>query len=90
MQWHADLIRDLSERLLEMVAFGARLLEHVGLYGLFMFQYALSPEAAFDMECDLFHAHRPTHNQTHPRAPMGSQRACPGCLRKVPTEGPGS
>jgi hypothetical protein len=57
----------------------SRLLDHVGLYKTFMFQYALSPRAAFDIECALFHIHRPCHNRHHPRPPVGSGCLCTVC-----------
>jgi hypothetical protein len=63
---------------------GARLRDHIGLYQAFMFQYALSPEAAFEIECALFHEHAPRHNPAHPRAPMGSGHRCPICEERPP------
>ncbi|WP_170130972.1 hypothetical protein [Deinococcus yavapaiensis] len=49
----------------------------------FIFRYAGSPEEAFRLECELWHAHEETAsgmlNRIHPDAPSGSGLECPYC-----------
>lgn len=49
----------------------------VGWYRLFWFDYALSPRAAYQRECELYHQHAPRDNQSHPQAPSRTRWLCP-------------
>ncbi len=57
----------------------ARLKKWVGKYGYFKAAYMNSPAAAFDAECQLFHALAPSDNVVHPARPADSNWVCPRC-----------
>lgn len=57
----------------------ARLKKWVGKYGYFKAAYMNSPVAAFDAECELFHALAPSDNAVHPARPTNSKWVCPRC-----------
>ena len=57
----------------------ARLKKWVGKYGYFKAAYMDSGVAAFDAECELFHALAPSDNQVHPARPANSNWVCPRC-----------
>ena len=57
----------------------ARLKNWVGKYGYFKAAYMDSAAAAFDAECELFHALAPTDNAVHPARPAHSNWVCPRC-----------
>lgn len=59
----------------------SRLLDHVGKYARFWFEYAPSAKAAFEQECYLYHNLHPTDNAVHPAAPAGSYWHCAVCGR---------
>lgn len=56
-----------------------RLKDWVGKYKYAKFAYASSAKAAFEGECELYHAHKPTDNVLHPDRPRGSDWKCPRC-----------
>src|SRR5260221_10165375 len=58
-----------------------RLKDHVGKYQHFKYEYFPSPKAAFDKECELFHAFGETalDNKVHPDRPENSGWKCPFC-----------
>ncbi|MBM3596979.1 MAG: hypothetical protein FJX35_02100 [Alphaproteobacteria bacterium] len=56
-----------------------RLTAHVGQYPSFCFAYATSALAAFEQECELYHAYMSSSGAAHPaRAPNSGWR-CPRC-----------
>jgi len=57
----------------------ARLKKWVGKYAHFKASYVASAAAAFDAECELFHALAPTDNAVHPARPANSNWVCPRC-----------
>lgn len=57
----------------------ARLCEHIGSDNLFKFSHFLSPRAAFEKECALFHDFKPPGNRVHPSRPGGTSWECPRC-----------
>jgi hypothetical protein len=57
-----------------------RLKQHVReWYPSFKFGYFLSPKAAFEKECHLYHDFSPNDNKVHPARPAYSNWACPAC-----------
>lgn len=59
-----------------------RLQEWIGKYEKFKFSYAISPEVAFDKECQNFHAcggSTRLDNNRHPQRPDHSNWKCPVC-----------
>jgi hypothetical protein len=56
-----------------------RLLAHVGTARFFKFREFGSGEAAFEKECELFHAFMPIGNVLHPERLAGSGWRCPRC-----------
>jgi len=56
-----------------------RLKKWVGQYGYFKAAYMDSAVAAFDAECELFHALAPSDNVVHPARPANSNWVCPRC-----------
>lgn len=61
------------------VDLNARLKKWVGKYFHFRAAYMGSPLAAFEAECELFHAFNPTDNTAHPARPANSNWVCPRC-----------
>ena len=57
----------------------AKLRSYVGSDMLFKFGYYRSAQAAFEKECQLFHAISPPCNRVHPDRPRGTRLECPGC-----------
>lgn len=57
----------------------ARLLEKIGSDILFKYGYFASARAAFEKECELFHAIRPPGNRVHPDRARGTTWDCPRC-----------
>lgn len=53
----------------------------IGSSSRFKFLKAVSPQAAFERECALFHKFRPPGNIIHPSRMQGSQWHCPVCLQ---------
>lgn len=56
-----------------------QLLASVGTARFFKFRAYESGEAAFEKECELFHAFMPIGNVLHPARPAGSNWRCPRC-----------
>ncbi len=56
-----------------------RLHDWVGKYKYCKTQYCDSPKAAFEAECELYHAFSPKDNVNHPARPNGSSWVCPRC-----------
>jgi hypothetical protein len=56
-----------------------RLLEHVGKYKRFKFEYYGTPREAFDKECGLYHDFNPPAKIQHPTRPNGSGWKCLHC-----------
>jgi hypothetical protein len=56
-----------------------RLLEHVGKYKRFKFEYYPTPREAFDKECGLYHDFNPPAKIQHPTRPNGSGWKCLHC-----------
>jgi hypothetical protein len=57
-----------------------RLQDHVPLwYPQFKFGYFLSPKAAFEKECRLYHDFSPADNDIHPARPWNANWECPVC-----------
>src|ERR1700691_4414331 len=54
-----------------------------GGYALFRFKYMPSAAAAYELECQIYHAVTHLDNEIHPDAPNGSSCTCPieGCSR---------
>jgi len=50
----------------------------------FKFAKSVSPQAAFERECELFHRFRPPGNIIHPDRPKGTDWLCPVCARFHP------
>jgi hypothetical protein len=57
----------------------SRLHSWVGEYRFFRAAYCPSAKAAFEAECELYHAFSPRRNQIHPARPIGSNTVCPRC-----------
>ena len=59
----------------------ARLQTHIGSsrYDVFMYALAPSPERAFAIECEIYHAFRPRDNGTHPTRAGETIWTCPAC-----------
>jgi hypothetical protein len=57
----------------------ARLCQYIGSDSLFKFMHFLSPRAAFEKECELFHEFSPPGNRVHPSRPAGTGWTCPRC-----------
>ena len=57
----------------------SKLRNYIGAATLFKFGYAPSSKAAFERECELFHALSPPGNRVHPGRPQGTNWACPRC-----------
>lgn len=51
----------------------------IGSGSLFKFRYTANGEAAFHMECELFHDFKPAGNRMHPDRPAGTNWECPRC-----------
>jgi len=51
----------------------------VKFHGQFAFEYFSSARAAFEKECELFHAYLADGDAIHPTRPDGSYWKCPGC-----------
>ncbi|MBI2861944.1 MAG: hypothetical protein HYX89_03895 [Chloroflexi bacterium] len=58
-----------------------RLLDHIGTYRYFWFEYAVSDREAFYGECQLYHRYNPPDNGVHPAVPPGTHYLCPVCGR---------
>ncbi len=56
-----------------------RLHDWVGKYKYFKAAYLPSAKAAFEAECELYHALRPKDNVNHPARPAFSGWTCPRC-----------
>ncbi len=56
-----------------------RLIEHVGKYKRFKYEYYATPKEAFDKECGLYHDFNPPAKIQHPTRPSGSGWKCPHC-----------
>jgi hypothetical protein len=54
--------------------------KYVTLYPEFQFEYCSSAKDAFEKECGLYHAFKPSANKAHPVRPKGLSLRCPGCL----------
>jgi hypothetical protein len=61
-----------------------RLRELIGSSTRFKFAVSMSPQAAFERECELFHKFRPPGNIIHPDRPEGANWLCPVCARFHP------
>ena len=57
----------------------ARLMDHVGDYKRFKFEYYGSAKAAFEKECRLYHDFDPPDNDVHPARSAGKDWKCPVC-----------
>lgn len=57
----------------------ARLCEYIGSDSLFKFIHFLTPKAAFEKECELYHQFSPPGNRVHPSRPSGTGWTCPYC-----------
>jgi hypothetical protein len=44
---------------------------------LFTFEYASTPEEAFEKQCRYYHFFQPPDNETHPQPPEGKKWPCP-------------
>ena len=60
------------------------LCELIGSSTRFKFARSMSPRAAFEWECELFHRFRPPGNIIHPDRPKGMNWMCPVCARFHP------
>jgi hypothetical protein len=56
-----------------------RLHDYEGQYREFKFTYCASSYAAFQAECELWHAYGGTNNPLHPARPAGTNWKCPRC-----------
>jgi hypothetical protein len=56
-----------------------RLHDYEGQYLHFRFAYCNSVRAAFDAECELWHAYGGVNNPLHPARPAGKDWPCPRC-----------
>src|SRR6266436_7641181 len=61
------------------VDLNGRLHQWVGKYKYFKACYFDSAKAAFEAECELYHALSPKDNTNHPARPSGSNWVCPRC-----------
>ena len=61
------------------VNLNSRLHDWVGKYKYFKARYCDSAKAAFEAECELYHALSPKDNANHPARPTGSNWVCPRC-----------
>lgn len=66
--------QNLRQRLQELIGSGSR----------FKFAASMSPQVAFERECELFHQFRPPGNIIHPDRPKGTNWLCPICARFHP------
>jgi hypothetical protein len=61
----------------------AQLKQYIGQYDRFKFGFFNSPQAAFDKECELYHAlggsEGKIDNKNHPETLQGATRSCPRC-----------
>jgi len=62
----------------------SRLRELIGSSTRFKFALSMSPQTAFERECELFHRFRPPGNIIHPDRPRGTSWLCPVCARFHP------
>jgi hypothetical protein len=61
------------------VDLNSRLHSWVGKYKYFKARYCETANAAFEAECELYHALSPADNTNHPARPSGSKWVCPRC-----------
>jgi hypothetical protein len=52
----------------------------IGSERVFKYRLYASPRAAFEKECELFHAFRPPCTRLHPDRPKGTNWTCPHCV----------
>ena len=57
----------------------AQLRAYIGSETQFKFGYCLSPQAAFEKECELFHDFRPPCTRLHPSRALATDWTCPRC-----------
>jgi hypothetical protein len=51
----------------------------VGLFNRYKYEYAATPEEAFEKACILYHMFLPAKNKGHPERPAHSSAECPMC-----------
>ena len=56
---------------------GEELRKHIGKYKGFRFKFFRSTRNAYDRECEIYHAFKPSDNADHPEKPKNTKFTCP-------------
>lgn len=56
-----------------------KLRQYIGTASHFKFKHFISPRAAFEKECEMFHTFMPNGNFLHPGRPAAENWKCPTC-----------